>query len=166
MTLWPCRSSRRNGASTTSRLVRGPLRGHSALMLAVRMILAHLSFSSETKLPNSLCVIGIGIPPILVKRALTSESARPALISRSSVSTIPMGVLRGTPTPAHKVVSKRGRKSLTGGIFGKPSHLVGLVTATARSLPASTCSIDEAIVGNIICTCPASRSVNAGAAPR
>ena len=46
------------------------------------------------------------------------------------------------------------------------SDRVALVTASARSLPALTYSIDEDMVGNMTCTCPLSRSTSAGPAPR
>src|SRR5580704_11762660 len=43
---------------------------------------------------------------------------------------------------------------------------VAVVTASARSRPARTCSVEEAALSNMTCTCPPSRSVSAGAAPR
>src|SRR5262249_40023527 len=43
---------------------------------------------------------------------------------------------------------------------------VVVVTASARSLPALTYSIDEDVLANMTCTCPPSRSASAGPAPR
>ena len=45
---------------------------------------------------------------------------------------------------------------------GSASERVAVVTASARSLPALTYSIDDGIVAKSTCTCPPSRSVSAG----
>src|SRR5262249_36200701 len=50
--------------------------------------------------------------------------------------------------------------------IGQPFPTGQVVTANGRSLPAVMCSIDDDIGSKITCTCPASRSVNAGALPR
>ena len=49
---------------------------------------------------------------------------------------------------------------------GSASERVAVVTASARSLPALMYSIEEDMGANMTCTCPPSRSVSAGAAPR
>jgi hypothetical protein len=57
-------------------------------------------------------------------------------------------------------------KSPTVGRSGSNSERLALVTASGRSLPALTYSMDAGMVPNIACTCPASMSVRAGASPR
>ena len=64
------------------------------------------------------------------------------------------------------LASKPGTKSPTVGTSGSASERVAVVTANARSLPALMCSIDAGMSMNMTCTCPPSRSVSAGAAPR
>src|SRR5262252_8468651 len=49
---------------------------------------------------------------------------------------------------------------------GSTGERVAVVTASARSLPPLTYSIDEDMVANMTCTCPPSRSTSAGPAPR
>src|SRR5215471_885094 len=49
---------------------------------------------------------------------------------------------------------------------GSTGERVKVVTASARSLPALTYSIDEDMLANMTCTCPPSRSTSAGPAPR
>src|SRR5262245_25376782 len=46
------------------------------------------------------------------------------------------------------------------------SERVAVVTTRARSLPALIYSIGAIMLGNMTCTCPASRSASAGAWPR
>src|SRR5258707_15312808 len=46
---------------------------------------------------------------------------------------------------------------------GSTGERVAVVTASARSLPPLTYSIDEDMVANMTCTCPPSRSTSAGA---
>src|SRR5262245_165386 len=48
---------------------------------------------------------------------------------------------------------------------GAASARVAVVTASRRRLPALMYSIDEDMEGNMACTCPPSKSVNAGPAP-
>ena len=47
---------------------------------------------------------------------------------------------------------------------GSASERVAVVTASARSLPALMCSMDDGMLSNMTCTCPPIRSVSAGAA--
>src|SRR5215471_16320548 len=56
--------------------------------------------------------------------------------------------------------------SPTVGMPGSTSERVAAVTASARSLPALIYPIDETVVGKKTCTCPPSRSLNAGPPPR
>src|SRR6516162_2392765 len=49
---------------------------------------------------------------------------------------------------------------------GNTGERLAVVTASARSLPPLTYSIDEDMVANMTCTCPPSRSTSAGPAPR
>jgi hypothetical protein len=74
-------------------------------MLAARITLAHFSVSLTTKLSNSAGVIVIGSAPISANRVFNLGSARAALISLLSLSTISVGVFLGTPTPYHMLAS-------------------------------------------------------------
>jgi hypothetical protein len=71
------------------------------LMLAARITLAHFSDSSAMSWPNSAGESASGVPPKSANRAFNLGSARAALISLLSLSTIPVGVCLGAPTPAH-----------------------------------------------------------------
>src|SRR6186997_329696 len=128
--------------------------------------LAHFSVSSAMSLPKSAGEPGSAVLPMLARRAFTLGSTRPALISLFSLSIISAGVPSGAPMPLHVLASYPGMKSLTVGMSGSASEPDAVVTASARSLPALTCSIDEDMPGNMACTCPPSRSVSAGPAPR
>src|SRR5262249_29632799 len=75
----------------------------------------------------------------LVSRALILESARLALISALSLSTISVDVFLGAPTPYHWLASKPGRNSPIVGMPGSVSERVALATASARSLPVLMC---------------------------
>src|SRR3982074_1649187 len=79
---------------------------------------------------------------------------------------IAVGVFRGAPTPYHELASKPGTKSLSVGMSGNSSQRIAVVTASGRTVPALTYSIDPGAVPNSTCTCPPRRSVNAGAKPR
>src|SRR3954470_11824005 len=63
---------------------------------------AHLSVSSTKSLPKSAGDVGNTAEPSSAYRALILGSARPALISQLSLSTISGGVLPGAPTPNHR----------------------------------------------------------------
>jgi hypothetical protein len=78
---------------------------YSALMLAARMTLLHLSVSSAMSLPNSPGVLPNAVPPRSASRALNLGSARLAFISLLSFSTISLGVFFGAPTPCHALAS-------------------------------------------------------------
>src|SRR6516165_8396834 len=52
------------------------------------------------------------------------------------------------------------------GTSGSDGTLVAVVTASARTFPDLMCAIEEEMLSNSTCSCPASRSVRAGALPR
>src|SRR5215472_16345449 len=52
------------------------------------------------------------------------------------------------------------------GTSGSTSARVAVVTASARSLPALMCGVDDGVTSNITCAWPARRSVSAGVVPR
>src|SRR5215813_7416667 len=72
---------------------------------ACRITRAHFSVSSANSFPNSIGDSGIGTLPSSGSRALIFGSARPALISPLSFSTISLGVALGAPTPAQRLTS-------------------------------------------------------------
>jgi hypothetical protein len=130
------------------------------------MTLAHFSISWATNLPKSAGELTNGAAPMSENRALIPGSARAALNCLLSLSTIPMGVFIGAPTPNQAVTSNPGTKSRTGGRSGRASERVTVVTASARSLPALMDSIKPNGEVNMTWTCPAMRSVVAAAPPR
>src|SRR6476619_3231822 len=77
----------------------------SGLMLAARITLLHFSVSSAMSFPKSAGEPGSGVPPRSTSRALIVGSARAALISLLSVSTISAGVFFGVATPVQKLDS-------------------------------------------------------------
>src|SRR5207253_2640578 len=76
-------------------------RPYSGLMLAARITLPHFSVSSAMSLAKSAGESASTSPPTSASRALSLGSARPALISLLSFSTISAGVFLGAPTPYH-----------------------------------------------------------------
>src|SRR4029077_1297621 len=72
---------------------------HPALMLIARITLPHFSVSSAMNLPKSAGDNANTVPPKSGIRAFILGSARPALISLLSLSTISAGVPFGAPTP-------------------------------------------------------------------
>ena len=74
-------------------------------MLAARITLPHFSVSSAMSLPKSAGDPGSALTPSSANRALILGSARPALISLFSFSTISAGVFFGVPTPVQKLDS-------------------------------------------------------------
>src|SRR6516165_6710427 len=76
--------------------------GHSGLILAVRMTLAHFSVSSAMSFPKLAGVIVMGTLPRSARRAFIPGSVRAALISLLSLSTISVGVFLGAPRPVSK----------------------------------------------------------------
>src|SRR5262249_26089557 len=92
-------------AERTLRNIGRRLVDHSGLMLAARITLAHFSVSSTMNFPNSAGEPTTGVPPTSASRALILGSARPALISLLSFSTISTGVAFGAPTPNQALAS-------------------------------------------------------------
>src|SRR4249920_1646396 len=74
---------------------------HSALMLAARITLAHLSVSSMTSLVNSPGETTSTEPPRSPMRPLITGSARPLFTSLLRISIVAAGVSFGTPKPSH-----------------------------------------------------------------
>ena len=72
---------------------------HCGLMFAARITLPHFSVSSARSLPYSSRERASGALPRSAIPALILGSARPALISRLSLSMISTGVWRGAPMP-------------------------------------------------------------------
>src|SRR5262249_28933452 len=128
--------------------------------------LPHFSVSSAISLPKSAGEPASTVPPRSASRVFMLGSARPALISLLSLSTISAGVAFGAPTPYQLLASSPGTNAATVGMSCSRSERVAAVTASARSLPALIYPIDEIVVGKKTCTCPASRSLNAGPPPR
>src|SRR6516164_4802933 len=78
---------------------------HSGLMLASRITLPHFSTLSAMSRPKSAGDPGSTVPPRSANRALILGSARAALISLLSLSTISGGAFQGAPIPLHELVS-------------------------------------------------------------
>src|SRR5262249_19010693 len=78
---------------------------HSALMLATRITLPHFSVSSAMSFPKSAGEPPSRVPPRSASRALILGSARAALISLLSFSTISAGVAFGAPRPDQPLAS-------------------------------------------------------------
>src|SRR6516162_11590688 len=86
----------------------GPSSGfpnHSGLAPENLTTLPHFSISSVMSLPKAAGEPGITVPPTSASRALSLESAKPALISMLSLSTISLGVFLGAATPYQALAS-------------------------------------------------------------
>src|SRR5215471_4281624 len=84
----------------------GPgLPGHSGLMPADLITLPHFSVSSAISLAKSAGEPGRTVAPRSASRAVILGSARAALISLLSLSTISIGVFLGAPMPNQKLAS-------------------------------------------------------------
>src|SRR5262245_17824352 len=92
-------------AERVLRNVGSGLPRHSGLMLADRITFPHFSVSSAQSFPNSVGDSGVGTLPNSASLALIFGSARPALISPLSFSTISLGVSLGAPTPFQRFTS-------------------------------------------------------------
>src|SRR5262249_2710147 len=77
----------------------------SALMPTDLITLAHFSVSSAMSLPKSAGETTSGVTPKTASRAFILGSARPALISLLSLSTMSAGVFLGMPTPYQLLAS-------------------------------------------------------------
>src|SRR5262249_38971908 len=80
-------------------------RPYSALMLAARITLPHFSVSAAMCLPKSAGEPESAATPNSVSRAFILRSARAALVSLLSLSTISAGVFFGAPMPVQKLAS-------------------------------------------------------------
>src|SRR5262249_16808458 len=99
-------AARREGfARRTLRNIGSGLLRHSGLMLAALITLLHFSVSSAISFPNSTGESASTSPPRSARRAFILGSARPALISLLSFSTISAGVVFGAPTPYQVLTS-------------------------------------------------------------
>src|SRR6478752_4653957 len=78
---------------------------HSALMPVDFTTLPHFSVSSAISFPKSLGEPASTVQPRSASRAFIFGSARAALISLLSFSTISAGVSFGAPTPHHALAS-------------------------------------------------------------
>ena len=76
-----------------------------SLMLAARINFPHFSVSSAMSLPKSAGEPESTLPPRSASFILSLASARPALISILSLSTISMGVWLGKPMPNQELTS-------------------------------------------------------------
>ena len=77
-------------------------------MPADLITLAHFSVSSAISLPKFAGEPGSAVLPMLVKRAFSLGSTRPALISLFSLSITSAGVPLGAPMPHHVLASYDG----------------------------------------------------------
>src|SRR5262245_60063274 len=159
-------TSSARASSGSGKVRRGNYRLVSSFMSAARTTLPHLSESSAKSFPNSAGDSASAVPPNSPSRALSLGSARPALISLLSLSTISVGVVLGAPRPNQTLASYPGRNSPTVGTSGSTGERVAGVTANGRSLPVRMCSVNDSMPSNMTCARPPSRSVSAGAAPR
>src|SRR4051794_34501894 len=98
-------SYQRSAAQSRRQVAQTPRARHSALMLAARTTLPHLSVSSERKVANSAGPPVIAVLPMLASRALIFGSVKAVLISLLSIVTIPVGVPLGAQTPLHELAS-------------------------------------------------------------
>src|SRR5262249_24173194 len=136
---------------------------HSLFIFAGRVTFPPLCGSSASGVVESAKEAGRGLAPTSARGGFTLGSAKAALIS---LLTISVGVFLGAPMPNQMLASYPGTNSSTGGTSGNASERVAAVTASARSLPVLTYSIDETVLANATCTCPPSKSVSDSASPR
>src|SRR5262245_24765078 len=85
--------------------MRRASRNYCALSPENLITLTHFSVSAAMNRLNSVGEQGNTEPPRSASRTLTLESARVALISWLSLSTISVGVFAGAPMPYHWFVS-------------------------------------------------------------
>src|SRR5215471_12940945 len=90
--------------------------GYSSLTLVDRITLPHLAVSSAMSMPNSVGEPARTLPS--ASRTLILGSARPALISLLSLSTISSGVFLGATMPNQALISYPGAKSAKVGRSG------------------------------------------------
>src|SRR5262245_8145356 len=85
--------------------LRVPSSPQSALILADRIVLPHLSVNSAMNLPKSAGELTNAVLPKSASRAFIFGSASTTLISLLSLSTISVGVFRGAPIPCQPLAS-------------------------------------------------------------
>ena len=93
---------------------------HSGLMPANWITLAHFSVSAAMKFANSAGELANTGEPKSAIRALIFGSARAALISLLSLSTISVGVFLGAPTPYQEFASTSPRIWTSAEVRPKP----------------------------------------------
>src|SRR6266849_3231965 len=99
------------------------------------------------------------------RRLRTSGSFSTSATAAEIFSAIGIGVFGGATMPNQATASNPGRISASAGTSGSDATRFSLHTASSFSLPLTTCCRDTPRLSNIISTCPASRSVSAGALP-
>src|SRR5215510_4294665 len=139
---------------------------YSGLRFANFTTLPHFSVSAAISLPKSPGEPPRVVTPMPLRRPLNLGSARAALISLLSLSTISAGVFLGAPRPHTALASYPGTNLLILGRSGNTSERDVVVTPSARNVPARTCAIDALVVWKVTCTWPAIKSVKAGGEPR
>src|SRR5262249_46490474 len=121
-------------------------------MFAARINLPHFSVSAAMNFPKSAGEPGRVVAPNSASRAFILGSGGAVLIFLLTLQTIWPGVFCGAPTPTQKPDSYPGTNSATAGMSGSADERVAVVTASARSLPPLTYSIDDDMVANKTCT--------------
>src|SRR5262249_24383128 len=112
----------------------------SALMPANLITLAHFSVSAAMSLPQSVGESASGVPPKSASRALSLESARPALISLLSFSTISAGVDFGAAMPAQQLASEPGTSFMVS--YVSPVKCERRYPDVQRSEPSQPCDTE------------------------
>ena len=129
-------------------------RGYGSLRLDVGRpdhLSPFLGFLGES-LPYSAGESARGVLPRSAIRALILGSARPALISRLSLSMISTGVLRGAPRPGPARLVTRHEFGDGRDVRQRLRRASQCHTPSARSLPALMCPMDEAMASKANCT--------------
>lgn len=101
-----------------------------------------------------------------VSLPLSSETEMDAKTSIQSLNNRRGRVSFGAPIPYQELVSYPGTVSAAVARSGSGLDLADVVTAKARKAPERMSGRDAGMASNMTCTCPAIRSVNAGAEPQ
>src|SRR5262245_35175723 len=126
--------------------------GQSALIPANLITLAHFSVSSAICWANCADEVANTVTPTSTSRAAILGSARPALISLWSFSTISTGVFLGATMPDHPLASKHATVSQIVGTSGSIDRRADLANTSARNLPALICSRAADVAPKATCT--------------
>src|SRR5262249_17352390 len=132
---------------------------------ALLIIFAQRSASPRTNCVNAALLPPTGSTPSFASCALTPAVASALLNSAARRSTIGAGVPAGTAMPTHTDPSSGGPAPAKVGTSGRIAERFGALTASALSRFVDVYGCADAVVVNIVCTCPPSMSLNAGAAP-